>query len=638
MGVFTLVAGAKIHGLVINPEREPVASATIRARNRSMDRDEERIATSDADGAFLLTGLPHELVDLSVRAGGYAPVALRQARPGTGEPILIELPAGASLAGRVVDDTGKPVARANVQVEPDTETLVRAGLGAVRDYFQRTDGDGRFRFEHLNAGTWSLEATEGASTADLDHIELTQGSEHEVELRLRSQDQLTVIVTTHLGEPVADARIRIEPEGDLWSSAYGTTDASGRAQIGVTPGAATVSIEHPEQQNESRDVVLEPGNNELAIQLKSGGAITGVVRSADGSPLSQATVEALATDEVDEPAFRQYARPAAQTTSDRNGQFRLTGLEPGAYFVSAGATGFAESGPAEAIEIDGNPVSGVDIVLTPGGSIAGAVVGLRTAELSQVEITATQNAQWDSTKPDAEGNFALENLAPGTWNIVASKGEAFAGRTVERTVTLGPGSSSAFVELPFARGLRLSGQVLVAGEPMIGAFLYLAPQDEDEYQATRTDHRGAFEMDGLEPGSYTLTIQEWRGRSENRSIDLQTDLEGLRIDLQAPGTLTGVILDAATGRPLAGASLAAGNAVQITALRNEDADGVGLAGWAGSRAGGRFKIQFGPGADQLWITRDGYQSALLPLSVPPGQHHRGLVIELQPATSEASNP
>ena len=639
LGSFTLIPGAEIHGLVTDQNGDGVAGATLEVNRYGPDQDQERTATTDIDGVFRLGGLAHEPVDLGVRADGYAPTTLRQVRPDTGEPILIELQAGASLAGRVVDDAGKPVAGARVWVKPDWETRMQAGVSAARNYFKRTGAEGRFHFGHLNAGTWSLEATEGTSTADLNDLELRQGSEHEVELRLRSQDQLTVIVTTHLGEPVADARIRVAPEEDPFSGAYGTTDAAGRAQIGVTPGAATVSIEHPEEQNESRDVVLEPGNNELAIQLKSGGAISGVVRSADGAPVARATVEAHPEDVLDRPAFlRRYFPPGTQTISDRNGQFRLTGLEPGAYFVSAAAPGFAENGPAQAITIDGNPVSGVDIVLTPGGSIVGAVVGLPTAELSQVEITASQNAQWDATKPDAEGNFTLDNMAPGTWNIVARKGEAFTGRAVERTVTLGPGSSSAFVELPFDRGLRLSGQVLVAGEPMAGGLLGLAPPDDEEFQWAQTDHRGAFEMDGLEPGSYTLTIRQSGGRSENRSIDLQADLEGLRIDLQVPGTLTGVVLDAATGRPLAAASLAAGNAVQITALRNEDAGRVGLAGRADSRAGGRFKIQIGPGADQLWVTRDGYQSALLPLSVPPGQHHQGVVIELQPATSETPNP
>ena len=549
LGSFTLVPGAEIHGFVADPDGEPVAGATIEVNRYGADRDQERTTTTELDGAFRLGGLPHEPVDLSVRAAGFAPLALRQARPGTEEPIRIELQAGASLAGRVVDDTGNPVVRARVRVDPDTETLMQAGGWSSQDYVKRTGSDGRFHFKHLNAGIWSLEATEGTTTAALDDIELGPGAELEIELRLRSQDQLTVIVTTYVGEPVSEARIRVKPEGDPYSSAYGTTDAGGRAQIGVTPGAATVSIEHPKEQNESREVLLEPGNNELAIQLKSGGEISGVVRSADGAPVALATVEAHSEDELDRPAFlRRYWDPPAQTISDRSGQFRVTGLEPGAYFLTASAPGFPESGPAQPIEIDGQPVGGVDILLEPGGSITGAVVGLRSTELSQVEITASQNAQWHATKPDVEGNFALENLAPGTWNIVARKGEAFLGRSVERTVTLERGSTEAFVELPFDRGLRLSGQVLVAGEPMIGGFLSAVPADDEEFQWTRTDHRGAFEIEGLEPGSYQLRIQQPAGSTEHRSIDLQTDLEGLRIDLQAPGTLTGVILDAAHGQ------------------------------------------------------------------------------------------
>lgn len=639
LGSFTLVPGAEIHGFVTDTDGEAVAGATIEVNRYGADRDQERTTTTELDGAFRLGGLPHAPVDLSVRAHGYAPLALQQARPGTGEPIRIELQAGASLAGRVVDDAGNPVAGASVRVDPDIETLMQAGGWSSRDYFKRTGGDGRFHFEHLNAGTWSLEATEATTTAALDDIELAPGAEHEVELRLRSQDQLTVVVKTYVGEPVSEARIRVEPEGDPFSSAYGTTDASGRAQIGVTPGAATVYVEHVDQQNESREIILEPGGNELAIQLQPGGSISGVVRSADGAPVVLATVEAHSDDALDRPAFlRRYSDPPAQTISDRNGQFRVTGLEPEAYFLTASAPGFAESGPVQPIEIDGQPVSGVDIVLEPGGSITGAVVGLRTAELSQVEITASQNAQSYATKPDAEGNFTLENLAPGTWNIVARKGETFVGRSVERTVTLERGRTEAFVELPFDRGLRLSGQVLVAGEPMIGGFLGAVPAEDEEFQWARTDHRGAFEIEGLEPGSYQLRIQQPGGSTEHRSIDLQTDLEGLRIDLETPGTLTGVILDAATGKPLAGASLTAGNVAQIAALREENAPGLGSAGWTDSRSGGRFEIRFGPDAAQLWVTRDGYQSALLPLSAPPGQHHQGLVIELQPAASEAPNP
>ena len=639
LGVFTLVAGAKIHGLVTNPEREPVAGATIRARNRSMDRDQERTATSDADGAFRLSGLPHELIDLNVRAEGYTSRVLRGARPGTEEPIVVEMKTGALLTGRVIDAAGRPVAGASVLLEPDEQTLMR-GVDA-RDLFKRADGDGRFRFEHVGPGTWSLEATQGPATAKVDGIELQPGTQREVDLHLQTQDQLTVIVSTQLSEPVADARIRVKPEGTAFATGYGTTDASGRAQIGVDTGAALVTVEHELYQDESTQLVLEPGTNELVVQVRPGGTIRGTVRSADGAPLALASVKAQAEDSLNllPPAVRRYLYPPTETISGRNGQFELTGLEPGSYFLAAKAPGFAENGPAQPIEIEGQSVDGMDIVLEPGGSITGTVTGLDSTDLASVEISATRNAEHHVTAPDPEGNFAFEDLAPGEWSIVASQGDDFGARSVERSVAVQTSTADVFVELPFERGLRLSGQILVAGEPIIGGYLGTLQTGDEDLRWTQTDHRGEFEIEGLEPGAYQLRIQQPNGGTEHRSIDLQTDREGLRIDLQPPATLVGIVLDATTGQPLAGARLSAGSAAQIAGLvREENMLALGTAGNTSSYDGGRFELKLGPNVEQLWITHDGYAGAVLPLSIAPGQRQTGLVIELQPAASEAPNP
>ena len=641
LGVFTLVAGAKIHGLVTNPEREPVAGATIRARDLgSMDRDQERTATSDADGAFQLTGLPHELIDLQVRADGYTTLVLRGARPGTEEPIVIELKTGALLTGRVVDAAGTPAAGASVRLKPDDFTLMR-GLDA-RDLRKRADGDGRFRFEHVGPGTWSLEANQGSATAKVDGIELQPGTQREVDLQLQTQDQLTVIVSTQLSEPVADARIRVTLEGAFLSTGYGTTDASGRAQIGVDTGTALVTVEHELYQDESTQVVLEPGSNELVVQVSPGGTIRGSVRSAAGAPLALATVKAQGEDSLNMPvAYRRYLNPPTETISDRSGQFQLTGLEPGKYFLAASAPGFAANGPAQPIEIDGQSVDGVDIVLEPGGSITGAVTGLDSTDLANVEISATRNAEWQVTAPDPEGAFAFENLAQGEWKIAARRGDDFGARSVERSVTIRSSTADVFVELPFERGLRLSGQILLAGEPMIGGYLGALQTGGEEFRWTQTDHRGQFEVEGLEPGAHRLRIRQRTGGTEHRSIDLQTDLEGLRIDLQPPATLVGVVVDGTTRQPLAGAWLTAGDAAQIAALVREDntaALALGTAGNTSSYNGGRFELKLGPNVEQLWVTHDGYVGALLPLNIAPGQRQTGLVVELQPAPSEPPNP
>ena len=277
----------------------------------------------------------------------------------------------------------------------------------------------------------------------------------------------------------------------------------------------------------------------------------------------------------------------------------------------------------------------MEIVLESGASLSGAVTGLPPADLTQVTITATRLAQWQTATPDSAGNFSIENLSPGTWQVVARRGDSFTARTVKRTVTIAAAGTDEFVELPFERGLRMTGQVLTAGVPLVGGRVSaIHLRNEDERHA-EVDQQGRFELDGLEAGSYRLGVSSPSGGVEYRSIELQTDLEGVRIDLQPEATLSGIVLDATTGLPLRDVYLTAGDAAGMAALARGDDDeavyrSARIAGYDSSATGGRFEIHLGPGAERLWITSDGYQGALIPLNIGPGQRQKGLVIRLQP--------
>ena len=186
LGEFTLVPGAEILGVVVDPDQEPVEGASIRFRSYGWARDQERTATTDADGNFRLAGLPHEQIDLTVEAEGYALSTLQGARPATGEPILIQLARGASLSGRVLTAAGTAAVGARVNLEPDFSTRMRVRDWYLRDTRTRTDGDGRFSFGHVTPGIWFVEASAGNEAVRTDPLELVSGSERTVELRPRS--------------------------------------------------------------------------------------------------------------------------------------------------------------------------------------------------------------------------------------------------------------------------------------------------------------------------------------------------------------------------------------------------------------------------------------------------------------------
>lgn len=644
LGEFTLVPGAEILGVVVDPDDKPVEDALVKFSSYRPDRDQERTARTDAEGSFTLAGLPHEQVDFTVEADGYAPFAFRGARPGTGESIRIQLVGGATLSGRILTAAGSAATGVRVWLAPDMRTRMQGRISS--EYPRtRTDDDGRFRLGHVFPGTWSLEASAEAEAARTDPLELVSGSERTIELQLHAQDQLTVIVTASSGRPVSEAQVRLEPKDANRSRDFEITDGSGRAQLEVRAGPATLTIEHPEHLDETRQIDVGPGRTELAVQLQAGSEINGFVRSPNGTPAS-ATVEAHPEESADTDValtLRRLLYPPVTTVADSNGFFRLTGLEAGRYFLVARAVGYPESGPEEPIDVDGRGVSGLEIVLESGALLRGAVTGLQPADLARVTVTATRQARWQTATPDTEGNFTIENLAAGAWQVVARRGDSSTSRSVGRTVTISTAGAEEFVELRFVRGLRLAGQVLAVGGPLVGGQVRADRQEHEDSWYAEVDQQGYFEMNGLEAGSYRLSVATTFGGVEYRSIELQTDLEDLRIDLQSEAILSGIVLDETTGLPLRDVNLVAGDAAGMAALaRGNDEESAYrsalIAGGAFSGTGGRFELRLGPMAEQLWVTHDGYQDALISLNVAPGQRQEGLVVQLQPVPSEDPNP
>ncbi|MYK88697.1 MAG: carboxypeptidase regulatory-like domain-containing protein, partial [Acidobacteria bacterium] len=398
-----------------------------------------------------------------------------------------------------------------------------------------------------------------------------------------------------------------------------------RDVIDIDPGLATVKVSHGTLRDESRQVRLDPGDNELRFQLRPGLELSGTVRSYDGAPLALATVEA------DTEYSRNLKSHQTNTVSDQSGAFRITGLEPRRYILTARSPGYADGGPDEPVEIGDEAIEGIEIVLEPEASIVGVITGLSPADLNHARVYARKGPRSRDATTDTEGNFSVRGIGPGGWVVRGVKGDW--ERTVERTVTIEPGMTEVFVELPFERGLRLSGQVIEDGAPLRGAMLSVGDV------TVRADHEGRFAMEGLEAGPNEVFVSrpDYTG-SQYHSIDLQTDLEGVRIELEpAAATVTGVVVDALTGQPIYLANLVTADAATIGAIAADQAADASFVGASSSFSWpeGTFELELRRNADHLWITRDGYESAQIPLNIAPGEHMEGLVIRLQPAPPDA---
>lgn len=172
------VAPAAVTGRVLEDADRPVVGATVRALAPG-SLEEHGVATTDAGGRFALGALPTGAVRLYVHSGRHRPAWIGPIvlpRPGEAEEVLVRLRAGRTLAGRVLDGEGRPVAGAHVGVNDEGARLVS------------TDASGRFELAGLGDRPVNLFAT--ATGFAPRHLQAVKPGGRAVELRLERPGEL----------------------------------------------------------------------------------------------------------------------------------------------------------------------------------------------------------------------------------------------------------------------------------------------------------------------------------------------------------------------------------------------------------------------------------------------------------------
>jgi protocatechuate 3,4-dioxygenase beta subunit len=279
------------------------------------------------------------------------------------------------------------------------------------------------------------------------------------------------IVAGDTGSPVRRAQVRIS--GPDIGSKMALTDNQGRYEFKDLPaGRFNVSVSKSGyvtmQYGQSRP--FEPGKPiELAdaqvleradVALPRGGVLAGRVIDEAGEAVADADVSAMRMQ------FQNGTRHLVQTgrnamTNDL-GQFRIYGLPPGDYFVSA--------------------------TLHNMGSIAMDMFGPGAGGASG----SNQTSGYAST------------YYPSTPNPAEAQ-----------RIMLGVGQemSSADIQLQPVRLAKVTGMAMGSdGKPMSGAMVMLMPSSKDATlllpgATARTDANGNFALTGVAPGDYSLQVQ-----------------------------------------------------------------------------------------------------------------------------------
>lgn len=356
-----LYTGGQLRGQVTGVAHMPLANVEVRAYQRGNSSRVAQRAVTDSAGNYVLAALGSgfyylEYQDLSHRyyptfygnvSAYYNSIPIGVSAGGSVEQLDITLAPAGNIQGQVKNAEGLPLANITVQAELDYGSYIIAtttsdaeghyALGplSANSYMVRfVDPTERYAPQFYNNTVFPNEAGvlvgEGQTVAGIDVILVKQGAAQG-------------LVTTQGGDPLAGILVRAIGEHDFASSPSTHTDAQGGYLLeGLTPDRYQIEFSNPEglylRQYYSNATSLSAAAwitgfpmqiiTNVNASLAIGGAITGTIKTADGSALQALQIQAIPQ------TAPMTATTALDTyTADAHYTYTIGGLLPGDYLV-----------------------------------------------------------------------------------------------------------------------------------------------------------------------------------------------------------------------------------------------------------------------------------------------------------------
>ncbi len=621
LGIVILAPGIDLLGKVVDVEGQPIAEAQVFAAPSGERRSpmlkatagDEADALSAADGTFVVPdGTAGERRNILVTKEGFVSALAPNIELPQTEPLNIVLKPSSKIEGRVVDADGVPVEGAKVAAIPEDKTAARYGMG-YGGGDESTGVDGRFELAEVTPGATLIQVTQpGFQVLRVGGFEVPADQPlRDVELRLTVGAQLTGTLTDAEGEPLSGVMVMaIGPNGQMSESGFAQTDGEGQYLLSsLLLGSHTITTIGEGLSRSSKNVLIEPGENRLDIQLGATVTISGRVFEASGRPLQGAQVMLHPQDQ------RQFFGGQSGADSLADGSFEIDQVPAGRYRVQAHKEGHGWHRLPEVLEVGETPVSGLELRLGGGGRVVGRILGLGYEEMNRVRVAAYGDGV-EVTQPDFEGKFRVDNVPPGEMTLVASL--TGTSRSARQRVTLEEGVPEVAVDLEFVAGFQLTGTVYKGAELEVGMAMNLSAVDGGFHASTTTGSDGTFLFEDLVAGKYRLHLGDWRSPFKQiKELEIDGD-DNLRIDLEV-ARLSGWVLDS-DGQPLAG--------VQVTGeqegLRQVQVSGDSL---------GRFSLgEISTGAWELRFRRSGYGPESIRVELGAGEIKDDVEVRLEPVS------
>ncbi len=483
-----------VNGLVLDGEGAPIANAMVSLQSAK----EGETVTTDATGRFVM----HQ------PAGEYRLKAWHERYREAEQPltvpakhVVVVLDAGGSIAGKVVDGSGAPLAGVEVMAIPGMlEDMLRELEGGSRGK-ATTDGEGRFQVTGLLAGRWVLVATgAGHPSTPSDPVLLQPGSHQEgVIITIDAKVDLSGTAVDEKRQPIPGVRISWEPADEkaaissllfdavqgrmgeaarfLRSNVY--TDAEGRFELRGLP-VSSVKLSTSVEGFARADRTAQRGDKVEFTLKREGGRITGRVVDARGQVITPFSANGA---DFSSPDGRFDVK--AYTEKDS---------------VLVRAKGYVRT--TKDVTMDA-PVKDVgDVVLEQGLSLKAEATGDDGKPLEGVRISAVQSDTSDSCTTRADGACTMSPFRDEE-AVVKARKTGFV--PVETKVARGAFGEVVKVKLSAAGG-RVTGHVF-GGKGRPAGARTVSLSSLNSFESLLSDAQGKFEASGLPEGAYCASVE-----------------------------------------------------------------------------------------------------------------------------------
>lgn len=584
---------ARIFGRVVDEVGRPLAQASVRVAQIPIDGSfrggrPPAPVTTDVDGRFevstpvassvwnQLTVTPDALHMESRRAFG-APDARGRPKlvPGDNDQGDIVLVAAGAVTGRVLDERGAPIAKAQVFVPNDELVASRTAT---------TDVDGRFVVGHLRAGTrrGSINAEGYFSVTDTTFPIEVGRTLTMPDVTLTAAPSISGVVVDEAGQGVAQVLVSANPaRGGMLTMAHTGKDGTFRFTV-RSPGTHSLNVVAPEGYappspgKDAATKAVEPGATDVRVVLTRAGLVTfRVIDEASGSPIPSFGLQ------VETKAGANRTNRANRILTPRQTPSVQLAATPGEFIAYVAATGHA---PRELdVVLDAGSDDTMTIALKRGGVLRGRVVsanptgsavpvagvlvalaretrderGLLTLTPGGIGLKLTSDlgsftGGRRTQESREDGTFVFEDLAHGTYGLVFTSSSTV--NAMRREIVVGPSATVDLGDVTVEAGATIRGRLLSPpGESPVGFSILVNSFGTDpksvawiaQKDVRIEDPQGQFEIRGLPGGRHHVA---W---TRPGVTNLFGDASGPNMQVLelGPAEVRELVLDASNSKP-----------------------------------------------------------------------------------------